>query len=582
MGKQLLIAITVLSLATGCDSGDIVISPSTADNSVDNSTNNSNNTTQAPTVAVNPCASYTNSGGQMIQGTFDGLDCEYAPSFVDVGNNLSTDLTIPFLPDGGAHIFQGALFVGTSTDTDAGLAALGVSQGGDGPLLTVEAGATVAFADETGFIQINRGSQIFAVGTESAPITFTSQTDVDSMREVAAGNAPTLAYNAITQWGGIVINGFGIVNNSCDYTGTITDNGDGTFNDSGVTLASPCHIRAEGSEGPSTSHFGGDNNDDSSGRLEYVRVKHTGGQVVEGDDLNGIAFGGVGRNTTIENLQIYSTFDDGIEFFGGAVDVTNFVALYVRDDSIDVDNGYKGRITNALVIQDATTGAHCMESDGIGRYSGLPAMGAGSTADLIARNLHSQAQITNLTCILSGEDAASNPPHDRGTGWRIREAHMPDIDDTLVVMVGPDSPETNYCLRIQHDGLQGAQDGDLTFDSIIFSCADRTNGGSLPDATTVEAWAAANGAQWATVAGGEDPTTTADTDLVLLEGTPPIYSVPFAMMMVDGAAPTVAAPASGHVGAVLQTDDWTANWTYGIHPGSRAPDSEVDGGLWFE
>ncbi|MEX0941856.1 MAG: hypothetical protein WD002_04855 [Pseudomonadales bacterium] len=573
MGKKVLMALVVAGFIAGCDSGDINIEPTTIDNSVDNSTSGSGAGT------TNPCAAYSNSGGQTIQGSYDGLDCTYAPSFVDVGNNLSTDLTLPRLPDGGVHLFQGSLFVGESFDSDAELTAAGIAEGGDGPVLTVEAGVTVAFAGETNFIQINRGSQVFAVGTLTSPITFTSQSDVESRRTVASGGAPTLAYNAITEWGGMVINGFGITN-ACSYTGTRTFDADGVPDDSGIELAAPCHVEAEGSEGATESHYGGDNNADNSGRLEYVRVKHTGGQVVEGDDLNGIAFDAVGRTTIVRNLEIYSTFDDGIEIFGGEVSIENFVALYVRDDSIDLDNGWAGSITNALVIQDATTGAHCIESDGIGSYSSLD---QATRDDFIARGLNTRARISNLTCLISAEDAASNTPHDRGTGWRIREAHFPRISDTMVVPVGPDSAENNYCLRIDNtETLQAAQDGDIMFSSVLFApCPDRTNGGVLPNGMTVEAWAAANGAQFATAASNLDPTATADTGLVLLEGSPAIYSVPFATMVVDSAAPTIAAPAS-HIGAVLMSDDWTTNWTYGIHPGLRAPDSETDGLLWFE
>lgn len=573
-GKKLLVALVMGALVAGCDSGDIVISPSTVDNSVDNST-----TTNAPTVTVNPCASYVNTGGQTIQGTFAAPDCTYSPAFVDVGNNLSTDLLIPALDDGGVHIFQGSLFVGESFDTDAELTAAGIAEGGDGPVLTIEAGATLAFSGETKFIQINRGSQIFAVGTANAPITFTSQSDVESMRAVADGGAPTLAYNAITEWGGMLISGFGITN-ACSYTGTRTFDANNEETADTLVLAAPCHVEAEGSEGASESHYGGGNNDDNSGRLEFVRVKHTGGQVVEGDDLNGIAFNAVGRSTTVRNLQVYSTYDDGIEMFGGAVDIENFVAVYVRDDSLDFDNGWVGAISNALVIQDQSTGAHCIESDGLGGYSGLDGP---TRADFIARGLNTRARINNLTCIISTEAAADNTPHDAGTGWRIREGHFPTIVDTMIVVVGPESASTNYCLRIDNtETLQGAQDGNIVFDSVIFTCPERTNGGDpLPNATTVEAWAAANGAQFATAATNLDPTATSDTGLVLLEGTPSIYSVPFATMVVDGVAPTIAAPAS-HIGAVLQSDDWTVDWTYGIHPGLRAPDSEVGGGLWFE
>ena len=95
--------------------------------------------------------------------------------------------------------------------------------------------------------------------------------------------------------------------------------------------------------------YGGNDNAESSGILRYVVVKHAGFEVRGlGDELNGVTFNAVGSGTIVENLEIYSGYDDGIEFFGGAVNITNYVALYVRDDSIDFSDGYVGTIKNAL------------------------------------------------------------------------------------------------------------------------------------------------------------------------------------------------------------------------------------------
>lgn len=134
-----------MALLGACHGGDIVIQPPTPDASVDNSVSNSNNTTTQGVAEENPCASYINTGGQTIQGEPSGSNCVYSPSFVDAGNNLTVDMTIPDLADDGAHIFEGSLFVGETYDTDEGLAGAGIAKGGEGPVLTVEAGATLAF-----------------------------------------------------------------------------------------------------------------------------------------------------------------------------------------------------------------------------------------------------------------------------------------------------------------------------------------------------------------------------------------------------------------------------------------------------
>jgi len=466
------VALAALALLGACDGGDIIIQPPT-NASVDNSVNNSNNT--QPIADANPCASYVNTGGQTIQGELSGNNCVYAPSFVDAGNNLTVDMTIPALADDGAHIFEGSLFVGKTYDTDEGLAGAGITKGGDGPVLTVEAGATLAFRSSGDFIIVNRGSQLFAVGTEDEPITFTSVSDVEG----------TVGPEDVQQWGGMVINGFGVTN-KCQYTGAMS---------AGNLATSDCHVDAEGAAGLDESQYGGDNNEDSSGRLEYVIVKHTGAEVANGDELNGISFGGVGSNTIVKNLQVYSTYDDGIEMFGGAVSFENYVGVYVRDDSIDIDEGWSGSITNALVIQSETLGNHCIEADGIGSFSSLTSEAVEATID---KGINSRPTISNVTCIVSPSAEQGN--FDPGAGWRLREGIFATINDSMVVgSFNSDSDDSNYCLRIDNRSQQAAQDGDLSLNSVIFACADRTRGNSLPNGTSVEDWAAANGAVFATI-----------------------------------------------------------------------------------
>ena len=558
---------TFVTVLTGCGGSDINISPVTQDTSVDNSVNNSNNT-QGST-GNNACASYVNNAGQSITGTVDGIDCRYPPTFTDAGNNLRFDLNLQELTGGGVHIFEGSLFVGETHDTDAKLLAAGIARGGDGPRLTIEAGAVLAFTSNADFLIVNRGSQIFAAGTALKPITLTSLSDIQSQRAAT----PTLAFDAVQQWGGMVVNGFGITN-KCSYTGSVATSDLATTD---------CHVDAEGAAGLDESQYGGGNNDDNSGRLEYVVVKHTGAQVANGDELNGISFGGVGRNTIVDHLEVYSTFDDGIEMFGGAVNISNFVALYVRDDSIDIDEGYSGTIQNALVIQAEFDGNQCIESDGIGSFSGFA---AAQIEAIIAQGLNSRPTIRNLTCITSANSAVT-ATHDPGTGWRFREGIFATVADSLMISAfSADDPATaNNCLRIENRSLQAAQDGDLSFNSVIFSCVDKTNGGTLPNGTTTEAFAIADGSQFATTVTNDDVTATANTALVLLEGTPAIYSVDYATMVVDGAAPTASAPTSGtFIGALsLSQADWTAGWAYGIRSGARAVDATgADVPLWFE
>ena len=552
--NSLLLAAGISVALFGCSSGDINIEPST---SLTNSNNTTNNTTGTAADPNEVCASYQNSGGQTITGSFDGTNCRYTPAFVDAGNNLTTDLTIPALENGGAHIFEGSLFVGETFDNNADLAAAGIQEGGDGPVLTIEAGATLAWESSEDFLIINRGSQIFAVGREDAPITFTSTSDVN-------GTLPT--FDAVQQWGGMVINGFGITN-KCAYTANAM---------TGALETDDCHVDAEGALGLDESQYGGDNNEDSSGRLEYVIVKHTGATVGSGDELNGISFGGVGSNTIVDHLQVYSTFDDGIEMFGGALDISNFVALYVRDDSIDIDEGYSGNITNALVVQSANIGNHCIEADGIGSFDSF---GAAEIEAFIDQGINSRTNITNLTCIIS--PSVTQGDFDPGTGWRLREGIFANISDSMVITsFGVDSADSNYCVRIDNRSLQAAEDGDLTITNTIFACEEPTREGSsntLPGGRTTLQFLQDSGNVFATITGQTNATAAADPDLQLLEGTPPIYSIDVATSAVDGAAPMIT-PANGtYIGGLSLGDvDWATGWAFGLVDGNR------DEPLWFE
>ena len=509
--------------------------------------------------------------GATVQGSADGNgNCVYDNTFVGPKNNLQEDLLIPALPDGGAHIFTASMFVGNTYRTQADLQAAGISQGGDGPTLTIQAGATLAFQTNSDFMIVNRGSRIIADGRSDAPITLTSVSDVNG----------TVGPEDVQQWGGVVINGFA-VSNKCSYTGT-----------RGVDLAlapgTECSIDAEGSAGDDESQYGGANDADDSGILRYVVVKHTGAQVGNGDELNGISFGGVGSSTIVENLEVYSTFDDGVEMFGGSFDIRNLVAVDVRVDSIVIDEGYIGTITHALVVRSANDGTHCLVSDGIGSYGDLD---QATRDDYIARGLNSAPTINNLTCIISANVPGT---HDPGAGWRFREGIHPVVNDALVISsFGANDQGTaadNYCPRIDNlETHEAAINGDLQLNSAIYACQENVKGNVIADRNAVTAWnneqefAEAEGNQFATVADGAavDASDAANPEINLLTGAQKVYSLPWDTSIVDTAAPiATTAPTSGTatdiLGAIEAQSDWTQPWAYGIDPDNRGQ------ALWFE
>jgi hypothetical protein len=180
-------------------------------------------------------------------------------------------------------------------------------------VLTIDAGTTI-YGTEQSFLAINRGSQIFANGTETEPVVFTSE-KVALEEDAAPGD-----------WGGLAINGRAPVNN-CAAPG--------------------CTVAGEAG----TGLFGGSMPTDDSGALTYVRIEFGGFDVLPDEELNGITFAGVGSGTEVHHIQVHANDDDGIEFFGGTVDVKYAVLSCVKDDSLDTDFGYVGRIQHLVAVQ---------------------------------------------------------------------------------------------------------------------------------------------------------------------------------------------------------------------------------------
>ncbi|UUO22584.1 hypothetical protein FGD67_04835 [Colwellia sp. M166] len=311
MNIKTLFKVSVIASAmalVGCG-GDIKIEPTVNDNSVDNSTNNSNNTDGGiDTGTTNLCAIR----GE-LQGAYDGRDCNYPAAFASKNIEIETDLTFAELPNDGVHVFTGALLMGKDCDSTTGC-----TVNTDGPTLTVEAGANLAFTSGEAIIRIGRGAKINAVGTLEKPVNFTSANAYERLDVV--GNGAQFA-----DWGGIIINGFGITNQCTDAQ----------------RAATTCNVTTEGV----TSYFGGNDNADNSGAIEFAKIWYAGSgprSGGEGDDLNSLTLNAVGSASKFDYIHIHQGFDDGIEFFGGAASISHIAVTDTQDDAIDIDAGWQG------------------------------------------------------------------------------------------------------------------------------------------------------------------------------------------------------------------------------------------------
>lgn len=110
--------------------------------------------------------------------------------------------------------------------------------------------------------------------------------------------------------------------------------------------------------------YGGTEDNDNSGSIEYLVIKGAGAQINSESQYNGLSLYGVGSGTTISNVAIIDGDDDGVEFFGGTVSVTNLYLENNSDDAVDWTEGWNGTITNTYVSHTVAGFSTAVEADG--------------------------------------------------------------------------------------------------------------------------------------------------------------------------------------------------------------------------
>lgn len=258
-----------------------------------------------------------------------------------------------------------------------------------GQTLTIAPGTIIKGDEGTGSLAaalvVPRGAKINAVGTASQPIIFTS---IQDNIEVGQTMGDNLDENDVALWGGLLILG----NAPASLAGDATEN------------------QLEGiPAGDDFGLYGGSNPADDSGDLAYISIRHGGTLIGESNEINGLTLGGVGTGTSISNIEIVANLDDGIEIFGGTVNVSNVLVWAGGDDAIDLDEAWTGTLDNAVVVQGLDSDS-AMELDGP------------------AGSLNGSYTLTNIT-LFGNSDAA-------GTGSRriadFRDGLQANINNVFV------------------------------------------------------------------------------------------------------------------------------------------------------
>ncbi len=244
-----------------------------------------------------------------------------------------------------------------------------------GATLTIEPGTLIVGEFATlGTLVIEQGGRIVADGTAEAPIVFSSDQPIGT--------------RARGDWGGLIING-----------------------------EAPLNVPGGLAEGEGdTGAYGGNNPADDSGILRYVRVEYAGIEFSPDNELNGIAFQGVGSATIVDFVQVKANKDDGVEFFGGTVDARHLVLTNIGDDSLDYTQGWTGRVQFVIAHQRGDDADNGIEGDNNGNNN-----------DLLPR---ASPTVYNVTFI---GDPDSNEGGESDDGWLIREGSAGTFRNFIVM-----------------------------------------------------------------------------------------------------------------------------------------------------
>ena len=192
-----------------------------------------------------------------------------------------------------------------------------------GARLVIEPGVTVRGGPGSALI-VTRDGSLHARGTAAEPIVFTSA--------MAEGK------RASGDWGGVVLLGSAPTNRGqADIEGIVP--------------------------GDSRSAFGGNDPGSNCGLIEFARVEFAGYELGQDNELNGLTLGGCGSETVIRHVQVHRAHDDGVEIFGGSVDLKYVIVSQARDDAFDWDMGWTGRAQFLIVQQHPDVGDAGFEGD---------------------------------------------------------------------------------------------------------------------------------------------------------------------------------------------------------------------------
>jgi hypothetical protein len=320
-----------------------------------------------------------------VAGTPTSLRAEPANTVwwtADVLANTTWYKTNVYLLHGLVHVLAPATLT-----IEPGTVIKGVSQGG------------ITNGEQTSALFVTAGAKLHAVGTPTQPIIFTTEFD-------NTDDPTDLGIYERGLWGGVVVMGNAVLNTSSTGAGNV---------------ASPKYDVFEGLpdnqiNGQNVYRFGGNNDADNSGEIEYVSIRHGGYVIANNKELNGLSMCALGSGTTIDHVEAYAIADDGFEWFGGTVNTKYLVSAFNDDDCFDTDQGYRGKNQFWFAIQEN------VKRDNGGEWNGEPNGIAVSNAPF------ANFQVYNATWVGPGAGVATNS----NNGLFIREYSAPRVFNSIL------------------------------------------------------------------------------------------------------------------------------------------------------
>lgn len=433
-----LLILSTSAIALSACGADEIVSPGTGGDVIINPGNGGGGggtpTPTPPTSEVTPaagCPTISDPVGLTDSGTISGPTGEYR--VCTMPSRFTASSTLPYI-EGLLYRMNGRVDVGEdggpAPDNSDGLDDTDVQ-------LTIEPGVIV-YASGSSFLNVNRGNTIQANGTADRPIIFTSRDNVQGLNTDSSSG----------QWGGVVLSGRAPVTD-CIASGATP----GSVN---------CERQVEGAAQPAI--FGGATRDDSSGSMEYVQIRYSG-FVLSGDsELQSLTTGGTGTGTELSHIMSFNSSDDGVEFFGGSVNLTNLIVVGAEDDSIDTDTGVKANLQYVIAIQRPGAGDTIIEADSDNAFN-----------DSAPRQ---NTRISNATFV-----------HQTAEDQVIRIRGFADYSIANSVLF---SAQDTACLRV--DGQEELtrttgpdESGPVAFDSFVLDCSTPFRDGSGATAADVQA-----------------------------------------------------------------------------------------------